>query len=93
MAKPCWSYAPEKMEVPVGERQAMMASIQHGLREDSIEVPMAKLCRWFGVVRQTTYYKPQKAPPKLQERFVAPVKALIEQEPRFVTGRWRACWA
>ena len=60
-----------------------MASIQQGLREDGHEVPMAKLCRWFGVARRTVYYKARKGAPKLQERFVGPVKALIEQEPSF----------
>jgi hypothetical protein len=29
------------------------------------------------VPRRTTYYKPCKAPPKVQERFEAPIKAMI----------------
>jgi len=61
----------------------MIASIQQGLKAEGCEVPVAKLCRWFGVPRRTVYYRSSKAPPKLQERFVAPVKALIEQEPSF----------
>lgn len=60
-----------------------MSSIQQGLREGGHEVSMAKLCRWFGVARLTVYFKPRQAAPKLQDRFVTPVKALIEQEPSF----------
>jgi len=33
--------------------------------------------------RRTTYYEPGKDPPKVQERFEAPIKAMIEQEPSF----------
>lgn len=29
------------------------------------------------------YYRPVKAPPRLQERFVAPIKAMIETNPFF----------
>jgi len=61
----------------------MIASIQQGLKAEGCEVPVAKLCRWFGVPRRTVYYGSSKAPSKLQERFVAPVKPLIEQEPSF----------
>lgn len=44
---------------------------------------MSQLCRWFEVPRRTAYYKPVKSAPKLREELVAPVKALIEQEPSF----------
>lgn len=33
--------------------------------------------------RRTLYYRPQKKPPVLQERFVQPIKALIEREPSY----------
>jgi len=46
-------------------------------------VPVAKLCRWFDVPRRTVYYRPTKAVPKLQERFVVPIKQMIEEEPSF----------
>jgi len=71
----------------------MFLQIQQGLREDGDSVPMTKLCRWFGVPRRTVYYKPVKAAPRVQERFAAPIKQLIESEPRSVIGQWRACCA
>ena len=61
----------------------MIATVKQGLEEDGIKVPMTKLCRWFEVPRRTVYYRPTKAAPKVQERFEAPIKAMIEQEPSF----------
>jgi hypothetical protein len=61
----------------------MILQIEQGLREDGHSVPMTKLCRWFGVPRRTVYYKPVKTEPKVQERFAAPIKQLIESEPSF----------
>lgn len=46
-------------------------------------MPVTKLCTWFDVPRRTIYYKPTKAAPKLDEKFVQPIKALIEEEPSF----------
>jgi putative transposase len=60
-----------------------MVSLQQGLRADGFEVSMVQLCRWFGVARRTVYYRPTKAPPKVQDALAAPVKALIEAEPSF----------
>jgi putative transposase len=45
-----------------------MVTIQQGPREDGVEVPMARLCRWFEMPRRTAYYKPSKAPPGAQAR-------------------------
>jgi len=70
-----------------------MVSIQQGLRADGFEVSMVKLCRWFGLARRTLYYRPTKAPPRVQEAVAAPIKALIEAEPSLATGPWPACWA
>ena len=61
----------------------MIISIQQGLRAEGLEVPLAKLCRWFGVARRTVYYRPVKAAPKVRAELAEPVKALIEQEPSF----------
>lgn len=61
----------------------MIASIQQGLKADGFDVSIAKLCAWFGVPRRTVYYRPQSSPPTVQERFAAPIKALIEQDPSF----------
>ena len=61
----------------------MILQIQQGLREDGYSVPMTKLCRWFEVPRRTVYYRPVKSAPKVQERFAAPIKQLIEADPSF----------
>lgn len=61
----------------------MIRSIQQGLLADGVKVPLTKLCAWFGVPRRTVYYKPTKAAPKVDPRFAAPIKAMIEQEPSF----------
>src|SRR5690606_26922984 len=74
---------PKKIGVPVGQGRDLMVSIQQGLRDDGFEVSMVKLCRWFGVARRTVYYRPTKAPPKIQAELAEPIKALIEEEPSF----------
>ena len=61
----------------------MIESIQQGLQAEGFEVSVSQLCRWFEVPRRTFYYRPTKADPKLRDELVAPIKALIEQEPSF----------
>ena len=61
----------------------MIRRLQQGMKEDGFEVPMTKLCRWFEVPRRTVYYRPVKSAPKVQERFAAPIKQLIEADPSF----------
>ena len=61
----------------------MILGLQQGLREDGIEVSLVKLCQWFGVARRTVYYRATKGQPKLQEQFVKPIKAMIEENPSF----------
>lgn len=62
----------------------MIKTIRQGLLAEGVNVSISKLCRWFGVPQRTVYYRPvKKAEPKLQERFVAPVKVLIEENPSF----------
>jgi putative transposase len=61
----------------------MIVTVKQGLEAEGIRVPMTKLCRWFEVPRRTVYYHPTKAAPKVQERFEAPIKTMIEQEPSF----------
>ena len=61
----------------------MIRTLHEGLLADGIAVPLAKLCAWFGVPRQTVYYKSTKAAPKVDPRFAEPNKAMIEQEPSF----------
>ena len=58
-----------------------MHSIQQGLEEEGFAVPMTKLCRWFEVARLTTYYKPTRAPAKVNAALAAPIKEMIEAEP------------
>lgn len=97
MVKPCWSSVLEISIRPcwvslwnaigprdTGERgRHTIRSVQQGLLDDGIAVPVAKLCTWFDVPRRTVYCKPTKAAPKLDDNFVAPIKALIEEEPSF----------
>lgn len=59
----------------------MIESIRQGLQEDGIDVPVTKLCVWFGVPRRTVYYKPVKKSPIVQDRFAKPIKEMIEENP------------
>ncbi|WKL15553.1 hypothetical protein QYQ99_25005 [Comamonas testosteroni] len=61
----------------------MIETIRQGLQADGITVSISKLCRWFEVLRRSVYYRPVKAAPTLQEHFVAPIKAMIEENPSF----------
>ena len=61
----------------------MIETIRQGLQADGITVSISKLCKWFEVSRRTVYYRPVKASPSLQERFVTPIKAMIEENPSF----------
>ncbi len=61
----------------------MIETIRHGLKADGFDVSISKLRWWFGVPRRTVYYRPVNSEPKLQERFVAPIKAMIEENPSF----------
>jgi putative transposase len=61
----------------------VIETIRQGLQADGITVSIAKLCRWFGVPRRTVYYKPVKSAPKVDPKFVAPIKAMIEESPSF----------
>ena len=60
-----------------------MRSVQQGLKDEGFAVPMTKLCRWFEVARRTAYYKPIKAPAKINAELAAPIKEMIEAEPSF----------
>jgi putative transposase len=61
----------------------MILGIQQDLKSEGIKVTISQLCRWFEVPSRTAYYKPCKAPRKVQERFEAPIKAMIDQDPSF----------
>ena len=61
----------------------MIETIRQGLKADGIHVSISKLCQWFGVPRRTVYYLPTKAGPKVDPRFVEPIKAMIEENPAF----------
>ena len=60
-----------------------MLSIQQGLQEEGVAVPMTKLCRWFGVARRTVYYHQTRQPARIRPELAEPIKQLIEQEPSF----------
>ena len=61
----------------------MIETIRQGLKEDGFSVSISRLCRWFEVPRRTVYYHPSRKQPALQERFVQPIKQLIEENPSF----------
>ena len=62
----------------------MIEAVRQGLAEEGVHVPISKLCRWFGVLRRTVYYRPvRKAAPRLRKELVEPVKAMIEENPSF----------
>jgi len=61
----------------------MIETIRQGLKAEGIEVSISKLCRWFAVPRRTVYYRPVKAAPKVDSRFLEPIKAMIEEHPSF----------
>ncbi len=61
----------------------MIEAIRQGLKADGFDVSISKLCRWFNVPRRIVYYRPTKAAPRVQERFVTPIKAMIEDNPSF----------
>ena len=61
----------------------MIESIRQGLQDEGVVVSISQLCRWFDVPRRTVYYRSTKDAPKLRDDLVAPIKALIEQEPSF----------
>ncbi|TNJ37520.1 integrase catalytic subunit [Phaeobacter sp. B1627] len=57
----------------------MIRTLHEGRRADGDVVTISKLCAWFGVPRRTVYYKPSKSAPKLNDKFVDPIKAMIEE--------------
>ena len=61
----------------------MIETVQQGLEAEGFKVSIAKLCKWFEVPRRSYYYKSVKAKPKVQERFVEPIKEMIEENPSF----------
>ena len=61
----------------------MIETIRQGLKADGIHVSLSKLCHWFAVPRRTVYYRPTKAVPKVDARFAAPIKTMIEENPSF----------
>ena len=50
-----------KIGTPALAGRAMIEVIRQGLKEEGLEVPITKLCRWFGVARRSVYYKSNRA--------------------------------
>ncbi len=61
----------------------MILSLQQELIEDGFKVSLVKLCKWFEMPRRTVYYRSTQSAPKVQEHFVKPIKAMIEENPSF----------
>lgn len=77
--------SPSEIEGWVDEAKRGM---ENALRTKPLEVKeqyerQIKLCHRFEIPRRTVYCMPTKAEPKLQERFVIPIKAMIEENPSF----------
>ncbi|MEM1385327.1 MAG: hypothetical protein AAGG06_16995 [Pseudomonadota bacterium] len=66
----------------------MIRRLHEGLLADGNDVPLTKLCAWFGVPRRTVYDKPTKAPPKVDPAFAEPIKALIESKEDQTSIQW-----
>jgi len=75
--------ARKKAAVPAGRGREVIETIRQGLQQDDFTVSTSKICQWFGVPRRTVYYKPVKSAPKVQARFAAPIKAMIDENPSF----------
>ncbi|AEQ95888.1 integrase [Xanthomonas oryzae] len=60
-----------------------MLSVQQGMKQEGVSVPMTKLCQWFGVARRTMYYTPTRSPAKVKPELAEPIKELIEAQPSF----------
>lgn len=73
----------KKTAVPVERGREVIETIRQELKEDGFIVSIAKLCQWFNIARRTVYYKPTKAAPKVDPKFVEPIKAMIEESPSF----------
>ena len=64
----------------------MIVGLQQELKSEGASVSLVKLCRWFEIPRRTVYYKPTKGEPKLQEKFVKPIKTISRRTPRLATA-------
>ena len=40
----------------------MILQIRQGLQAEGIDIPLARLCRWFSIPGRTLYYRPIKRP-------------------------------
>jgi hypothetical protein len=69
--------------VPAGRGREKIVAIRKVLREDRVDVPISRLCRRCDVPRRTVYYGPTKKGLMVQERFEAPIKPMIEENPWF----------
>lgn len=61
----------------------MTLQLQQELKAEGVTVSLVKLCQWFEMPRRTVYYRPTKGAAKVQEKFVTPIKAMIEENPAF----------
>ena len=61
----------------------MILELQQELKAEGATVSLVKLCQWFEMPRRTVYCRPTKGAPKVQEKFVTPIMAMIEENPSF----------
>ena len=61
----------------------MILQLLQELKAEGANVSLVKLCQSFEMPKRTVYCRPIKGGPKRQEKFVSPIKAMIEENPLF----------
>jgi putative transposase len=59
----------------------MILQLQQKLKAEGVHVSLVKLCQRFEMPKRIVYHHPTKGAPKVQEKFVTPIKAMIEDNP------------
>ena len=57
----------------------MILQLQQELKAEGANVSLVKLCQWVEMPRRTVYHRPIEGIPNVQEKFVKPIKAMIEE--------------
>lgn len=61
----------------------MIETIHRGFKAEGVEVSISQLCTGFEVPHRIFCSRPVTSLPQGQERFVKPIRALIEEHPSF----------
>ena len=66
-----------KAGIPAGKGRELMLSVQQGLMDESVTVPITKLCQWFGVACRTMSCKATKGPAKVNSKLAEPIREML----------------